>query len=220
MFKANTRILSVNASASSSSEEDCNLDECAPEKEVGKVSMEWLAGEKTRIAGTYPPKKRGWTGYVEKDTAGQTNIYSVEPAVYVAESVISSGSAGTSSEGAENTAAIAAGLALISIAAASSILLQVNKNTPQLQTVEYSGPPLSYYISKFKPASVVESIVLPEPQSSPMVEDSAPAEASDALTVETSSPSEPQISNAPSEINPDAAPEVQNELGYNFSDIF
>lgn len=202
MFKANSRIFSVNASASSSSDEDCNQDECAPEKEVGKVSMEWLAGEKTRIAGTYPPKKRGWTGYVEKDTAGQTNIYSVEPAVYVAESVISSGAAGTSSEGAENTAAIAAGLALISIAAASSILLQVNKNTPQLQTVEYSGPPLSYYISKFKPASVVESIVLPEPQNSPMVEDSAPAETSDALIVKNGTPS--------SEINPDAAPEVQN----------
>lgn len=40
--------------------------------------MEWLAGEKTRVVGTYPPRKRGWTGYVEKDTAGQTNIYSVE----------------------------------------------------------------------------------------------------------------------------------------------
>ena len=46
--------------------------------QVGKVSMEWLAGEKTKVVGTYPPKKKGWTGYVEKDTAGQTNIYSVE----------------------------------------------------------------------------------------------------------------------------------------------
>lgn len=46
--------------------------------QVGKVSMEWLAGEKTKVVGTYPPRKRGWTGYVEKDTAGQTNIYSVE----------------------------------------------------------------------------------------------------------------------------------------------
>ena len=40
--------------------------------------MEWLAGDKTKVLGTYPPTKRGWTGYVEKDTAGQTNIYSVE----------------------------------------------------------------------------------------------------------------------------------------------
>lgn len=40
--------------------------------------MEWLAGEKTKVVGTFPPRKRGWTGYIEKDTAGQTNIYSVE----------------------------------------------------------------------------------------------------------------------------------------------
>lgn len=40
--------------------------------------MEWLAGEKTRVVGTFPPRKKGWTGYIEKDTAGQTNIYSVE----------------------------------------------------------------------------------------------------------------------------------------------
>lgn len=40
--------------------------------------MDWLAGEKTKVVGTYPPRKRGWTGYVEKDTAGQKNIYSVE----------------------------------------------------------------------------------------------------------------------------------------------
>lgn len=47
-------------------------------KQVGKVSMEWVVGDKTKVAGTFPPRKRGWTGYVEKDTAGQTNIYSVE----------------------------------------------------------------------------------------------------------------------------------------------
>lgn len=41
--------------------------------------MEWLAAEKTQVVGTFPPlRKKGWTGYVEKDTAGQTNIYSVE----------------------------------------------------------------------------------------------------------------------------------------------
>jgi hypothetical protein len=41
--------------------------------------MEWLAEEKTKVVGTYPPRrKQGWTGYVEKDTAGQTNIYSIE----------------------------------------------------------------------------------------------------------------------------------------------
>lgn len=213
-LKANTRLFIANASPSSSStseDEDCNVEECAPEKEVGKVSMEWLAGEKTKVAGTFPPKKRGWTGYVEKDTAGQTNIYSVEPAVYVAESAISSGSSGTSSDGAENNAAIAAGLALISIAAASSILLQVNKKGPQVQTVEYSGPPLSYYISKFKPAGIVEASVLPEPQSSPTVEASVPPEATGSSTMEVSAPSEPQITpSALSEGSAEAEPEVQS----------
>lgn len=178
--------------------------------------MGWLADDKTKVVGTYPPRKRGWTGYVEKDTAGQTNIYSVEvsvllsldlqflsqivmrvsvcerergtiihsthlalgislidccfqPAVYVAESAISSGTAGSSADGAENTAAIAAGLALISVAAASSILLQVGKNSPQVeQTLEYNGPALSYYINKFKPPEVIQAAVQPsnsEPQS-------------------------------------------------------
>ncbi|TXG61827.1 hypothetical protein EZV62_013190 [Acer yangbiense] len=73
---------------------------------VEKVSVEWLAGKKMKLVGTFPPKKRGWTGFVEKDTAG------------------------SSSDGAENTIAVAAGIALISIAAASSILLQVGKNAP------------------------------------------------------------------------------------------
>lgn len=47
--------------------------------------MEWLAGEKTKVMGTFPPTKRerGWTGYVEKDTAGQTNIYSVEVSCFI-----------------------------------------------------------------------------------------------------------------------------------------
>jgi len=44
--------------------------------------VEWLAGEKTKVVGTFPPRRRpGWTGYVEKDTAGQTNIYSVEVSI-------------------------------------------------------------------------------------------------------------------------------------------
>lgn len=167
----------------SSEETDCNVEECAPDKEVGKVSMEWLAGEKTKVVGTFPPRRKGWTGYVEKDTAGQTNIYSVEPAVYVAESAISSGNSGTSAEGAENTAAIAAGLAFISIAAASSILLQVGKNAPPpVQTLEYSGPSLSYFINKFKPVDSVEV--------------SFPTEAENSLTIpsESDTPRVPQVS--------------------------
>ncbi|XP_057773404.1 protein MAINTENANCE OF PSII UNDER HIGH LIGHT 1 [Salvia miltiorrhiza] len=146
--------------------DECNTEECAPDKEVGKVSMEWVAVEKTKVVGTFPPRKRGWTGYVEKDTAGQTNIYSVEPAVYIAESAISSGTAGSSSDGAENTAAIVGGIALVSIAAASAVLLQVGKNPPVVQqTVEYSGPSLSYYINKFTPPPTVEVSTAPPPVS-------------------------------------------------------
>lgn len=77
----------------------------------------------------------------------------------MAESAISSGTAGSSSSGAENTAAIAAGLGLIFVAAASSVLLQVSKNPPQVQTVEYSGPSLSYYVNKFKPQEIIEASV-------------------------------------------------------------
>lgn len=172
------------AAATSSDDSDCNSEECAPDKEVGKVSMEWLAREKTQVAGTYPPRKRGWTGYVEKDTAGQTNIYSVEPVVYVAESAISSGTAGSSSDGAENTLAIAGGLALIAVAAASSILLQVGRNPPPpVQTIQYSGPSLSYYINKFKTAEIIEAST------------SAPIEmeTSNSSQLESSSPQVPQL---------------------------
>lgn len=164
-----------------SDDPDCNEEECAPDKEVGKVSMEWLAGDKTKVVGTYPPRRKpGWTGYVEKDTAGQTNIYSVEPAVYVAESAISSGTAGSSSDGAENTAAIVAGLALISVAAASSVLLQVGKNAPpQIQTAQYSGPSLTYYINKFKPPEIIEASVPSEAElSSPVQPESSSSEVS------------------------------------------
>ncbi|XP_020248275.1 uncharacterized protein LOC109825791 [Asparagus officinalis] len=115
------------------------------------------------------------------------------------ESAISSGSAGTSSSGAENTAVITVGLALISVAAASAILLQIDKKAPQVQSTEYSGPPLSYYIGKFKPASIVEAAVISEPQSSPIVEAFAPSEPETASNVQV-------------EGDASAAPEVQVEL--------
>ncbi|KAF8693431.1 hypothetical protein HU200_038825 [Digitaria exilis] len=144
----------------------------AMDEMVGSLSAEWLAEERTRVVGTFPPRKRGWTGLVAKDTAGQTNIYSVEPTVYVAESAISSGAAGTSAEGAENTAAIAGGLVLITVAAASSILIQVNKSQPQVPPeAVYNGPPLSYYVAKFQPE------VAPPPPPAETLEAPAPAEA-------------------------------------------
>ncbi|KAG5529727.1 hypothetical protein RHGRI_030193 [Rhododendron griersonianum] len=152
---------------------------------VGKVSIEWLAAEKTKVVGTFPPiRKKGWTGYVEKDTAGQTNVYSVEPAVYVAESAISSGTAG-SSDGAENTLAIVSGLALVAVAAASLILLQVGKNPPQIQTLEYSGPSLSFYIKKFKPTETLQA--------------SASVENETSVSIQTESKNAPEVSEVQAE---------------------
>ncbi|VFQ66267.1 unnamed protein product [Cuscuta campestris] len=148
--------------------------------------------EKTNAVGTLPGLNRRWTGYVEKDTAGQKNIYSVEPDVYVAESAISSGSAGDSEEGVENTMAIVAGIALISIAAASSILLHVGKNKPPV--VEYSGPSLSYYINKLKSDENVR------PAPAPAGESAEPA-----LPREESFSPAPEVS--PVEIPADQLPE-------------
>lgn len=81
--------------------------------------------------------------------------YPFQPAVYVAESAISSGTAGSSSDGSEKTAAVAAGFAFIAIAAASFVLLLVGKNSPPVQTADYTGPALSYYISKFKQLEII-----------------------------------------------------------------
>lgn len=85
----------------------------------------------------------------------------MQPAVYVAESAISSGTAGSSANGSENTAAIAAGLGLIVLAGASSIVFQVGKNPSPVQTLEYSGPSLSYYINKFKPPEIIQASSVP-----------------------------------------------------------
>lgn len=117
-----------------------------------------------------------------------------QPAVYVAESAISSGTAGSSSDGAQNTAAIAAGLALISIAAASSILLQVGKKPPQVQTPEYSGPSLSYYINKFVPPEITQAPAPTETElSSPVQLESSETEASLSVQPETSSEQVSQV---------------------------
>eukprot|EP00250_Pteridium_aquilinum_P003288 c13612_g1_i1 orf=246-899(+) len=133
--------------------EDCNEEDCAPEKEVGKVSMEWKAAENTKVLGTYPPtNKPKWTGYVEKDTAGQTNIYAVEPTVYVSENAISSNTAGDSSEGSEQTVSVALGLALGLLAGAFLVLqLGGNSSEQQQQPPADGGPTLTYYIQKFTP---------------------------------------------------------------------
>lgn len=96
--------------------------------------------------------------------------------MYVAESVLSSGTAGSSADGAENNVAIAAGIGLVFVAAASSILLQVGKNSPQVQTLQYTGPSLSYYINKFKPQEIIQASVPGDAESSSL----AQPESSDA----------------------------------------
>lgn len=159
-----------------SAPEECNEEECAPEKEVGKVSLEWKAEESTKVLGTYPPmsSKRKWTGYVEKDTAGQTNIYAVEPTVYVSENVISSNTAGDSSTGSEQTLLVSVGLALGLLVGAGVVLQWVSSsssssNTPVASDAassssSYTGPSLSYYIQKFKQPSVTTTtVVVPAP---------------------------------------------------------
>lgn len=88
--------------------------------------------------------------------------------------MVSSGTAGTSADGTGNTLAITAGMALFSIAAASFVLVQVGKNQPLVPTVDYSGPPLSYYINKFSTVPIVEASVPPAPQTSSTIEASAP----------------------------------------------
>ena len=47
--------------------------------------MDWKTEDNAKVSGTYPPmarSERKWTGYVEKDTAGQTNIYAVEVSLF------------------------------------------------------------------------------------------------------------------------------------------
>lgn len=117
--------------------------------------------------------------------------------MYVAESAISSGAAGTSAEGAENTAAISAGLVLITVAAASSILIQVNKNQPQVPEAAYNGPPLSYYVAKFQPAVAAQVQTLEAPAPAEAVE------AQDGAAVEAAAPE------ATSTVEASVAPETQ-----------
>lgn len=76
----------------------------------------------------------------------------------MAETAISSGTAGSSSDGAENTLGVAVFAGIIFVAGVSSILLQVGKTTPpQTPTTVYSGPSLAYYINKFTPTEIIEA---------------------------------------------------------------
>lgn len=115
-----------------------------------------------------------------------------QPTIYIAESAISSGTAGSSADGAESTVAIAAGLALISVAAASSVLLLVSKNEPQVQKAVYSGPSLSYYIDKFRPPEIIQASVPSQTESAVVAqpEMSAP----EVLQIQAASSGQPEAS--------------------------
>ncbi|ONK55196.1 uncharacterized protein A4U43_UnF6490 [Asparagus officinalis] len=105
----------------------------------------------------------------------------------------------TSSSGAENTAAIATGLALISIAAASAILLQVDKKAPQASEYRVLWTSTQLLYLQVQACKYVEAAVISESQSSP--------------TVEASASSEPEIaSNVQAEGDASASPEVQVDL--------
>ncbi|GJW46338.1 protein maintenance of PSII under high light 1 [Tanacetum coccineum] len=92
---------------------------------------------------------------VEDETSDKTYSLRVQPAVYVEESALSSGTSGTSTERSEYTATLFPFGALIAVASASTILLQVGKNSPQIKTLDYTGPSLSYYITMFKSSEIV-----------------------------------------------------------------
>lgn len=88
--------------------------------------------------------------------------------MYVADRAISTGNAGGSEQGTDESLGVAFGLALIAVASASSILLSVGKNAPTPTAAsQYSGPPLSYYISKFSLAGSIPDAI---PQSPPLAD--------------------------------------------------
>lgn len=132
-------------------------------------------------------------------------VYLAQPAVYVSESAMSSGTSGTSADGSENTAALLAFGSIVAIAAASSILFQLGKNPPQIQTLEYAGPSLSYYITKFKPSEVVEVSVPTESEASTQPEVSSPQ----VEPTESEPSAEPEISSP--QIDSQNAPSVSAE---------
>lgn len=102
--------------------------------------------------------ERDYTGFVEKDTAGQTNIYAVEPTIYVAESPISTNSRGQSTDGTSGTLIIAGFLAAAALSGAAIVLLTVN-NAPKSADEVYQGPPLDFYIQKFSHPELEEELL-------------------------------------------------------------
>lgn len=97
-----------------------------------------------------------------------------QPTIYVAESAISTGAAGSNSGGSESILAVVGGIGVVAIAGAAAVLLTASSNTPAPAT-SYVGPPLSYYVSKFSQETAASTlsaqIVPPVPESPPLAED-------------------------------------------------
>merc|ERR1740138_197835 len=115
-------------------------------------------------------------GFTEKDSAGQSNIFAVEPNVYVQSKT-------------ENTVAVF-GVTAVALAAAfglgyTLIVKEESAVDPDLTFLYESGLTLSSYESKFaapKPApKIVEAVVVAPP---PALEEAAPAPAPEAVTTQ------------------------------------
>eukprot|EP00897_Mesotaenium_endlicherianum_P008725 jgi/Mesen1/7881/ME000420S07027 len=146
-----------------------------------------------------------YSGYVEKDTAGQTNIYSVEPTIYVADSAFSTSTRGSSSEGSSGTLTIVSFLAVAVVSGAAAVLFTVGKSPVAAPEDSYSGPPLTYYIQKFSGVEAPAEFSAPaisEPESAPAVSEPEPASPITQLESAASAVTEPE--SAPPTVEPEA----------------
>eukprot|EP00850_Spirogloea_muscicola_P017352 SM000148S01029 [mRNA] locus=s148:126066:126431:- [translate_table: standard] len=87
----------------------------------------------------------------------------LQPTVYVADSLISTNTAGASQSGSGGTITIVALLAVALVAGAAAILFIVGSPSPYGAEEPYSGPPLSFYIDKFQSEAGVTKPAAPSP---------------------------------------------------------
>lgn len=116
-----------------------------------------------------------------------------QPTIYVAESAISTGAAGSNAGGSEGILAVVGGIGLVAIAGAAAVLLSASKNAPAPAT-SYVGPPLSYYVSKFsqETASSPPAFSAQIPESPPLSEDMSISKPEVAVTEPVAAVSEAQ----------------------------
>lgn len=113
-----------------------------------------------------------YSGFVQSDTAGQQNIYSVEPTVYIAESAISTGTAGESSDGSGGTLLISGFLGLAAVGGAAAVLFSIGSTGPAVvPDTPYDGPSLTYYVQKFEGELAASKVVVVEAAVAPEVSD-------------------------------------------------